>query len=334
MIYRFVSRSSPLIHNGSFDHNRIENFLTRWSVSVVHPWGWAVLRLSQLVTKNNKDVAPYLKAEMYAMNMKTSRACGLVLLAAAGVLAGCEANGDGPLGSGGASGNGTAPIDSIDPNNPGELPNDGTTPTNVTDGGTPISGNFICERSATAALGTTTVVGSGGLIGGPLTSLLNLLGGSSLTALLNAVKDKDLAIDGNLVTHSTFTLTAGLLTGALNSVDQSVLPPEPIEAGNYAVFGVSFPTGTLDLGLLNTITVTTYLNDVAQESNTLTQPLILDLIGQIGVGGDPAFVGVKATKPYDRATIALAPMVLDVDVGDAMFVHELCTGGRFVQGTP
>lgn len=271
---------------------------------------------------------------MHVTNMKFSRACGLLLLAAAGVLAGCEANGDGPLGSGGGSGggsgDGTAPIAPIDPGNPGELPNDGTTPTNVTEGGTPISGNFICERSATAEFGTTTVVGSGGLIGGPLTSLVNLLGGNSLTALLNAVKDKDLAIDGNLATHSTFTLTAGLLTGALNSVDQSVLPPATIAAGNYAVFGVSFPTGTLDVGLLNTITVTTYLNDVAQESNTLTQALILDLIGQIGVGGEPAFVGVKATQPYDRATIALAPMVLNVDIGEAMFVHELCTGGRFV----
>lgn len=258
--------------------------------------------------------------------LKKALAAGMI--ASAVMLAGCEADGNASEAGG---------IGSGDPNDPGTLfPNDGTTGGNITEGGTPIAGgdtgfNFICEASAKAFGVPSTEAGSGGLIGGPLTALLELLGGSSLTQLLNSVKDKELVIDGELESHSTFTLTLGLLGGLLSSVDQTVRLGGVAGAGNYAVFGVSFPVATLELSLGNSIIVTTYrkvgIVDVQQE--TVTLPVTsLDLLGL--VGGGRAFVGVKATKDYDRVTIGLTPGLLSANVGEAMFVHELCTKGRLV----
>ncbi|MFI4981513.1 MAG: hypothetical protein ACHQIO_14295, partial [Nevskiales bacterium] len=173
-----------------------------------------------------------------------------------------------------------------------------------------------------------------GLLGGPLTTLLNLLGGSTLTTLLNSVTEPNNIIDGDLSTFSTFSLTAGLLGGLLTSVDESVLLPSgtTVPAGKFAVFGVSFPKGTVDLSLVNQVEVATYVNVAG--TSTLQEGLILDqsaltLLGAIG-GSTPSavWIGVETTKPYDRATISLTPGLLSASVGDAMHVFELCVDGR------
>jgi len=259
-----------------------------------------------------------------------ARLSGTLLLALSAVLAaGCSAdgedglNGTGPgtgldTGNGDTDGNGT-----LDPN---EFPNDGSVPTDVTDNGTVIDGRFICTTSASGT-GVTTTIGSNGLVGGPLTTLLNLLGADTATQLLNSVTEKDLLIDGKLSTHSTFSLTVGLLGSLLETVDQSVKLPAAVAAGQYAVFAISLPTGTVDLSLLNQISVTTARNGIVQETRTYTQN-DLDLLGL----GDQerAFIGLKATKSYDTATVRLTPGLLSANVGEAMYVHELCTGGRFI----
>lgn len=238
------------------------------------------------------------------------------VLAAALLLGACTSNGDE---GGGISGGGDGST----------LPNDGTTPTNVTEGGTPLTGNFICTQAATAYGDVTTEVGTGGLVGGPLTALLKLLGGDTVAQLLNSVNNANNAIDGNLDTYASVSLTVGLLGGLLSTVDESVLTPSgvTVPAGKYAVYGISFPKGTVSLSLFSTVKIATYLGNTLQESNTLDQNA-LALLGAVG-GSSPAvaFVGVKATKPYDRATISLTPGLLTLNVGDAMHIHELCVDG-------
>lgn len=254
--------------------------------------------------------------------LKLALCAGLVASMAA--LSGCEADGD-PSEAGGIGGGGDGSL----------FPNDGTTGGNITENGTPIAGgntgfNFICEESAKAfGPSPQTDVVANGLVGGPLTTLLNLLGGGTLTQLLNSVTDTELAIDGDLDSHSTFSLTVGLISGLLSSVDQRVRLNGVAQAGDYAVFGVSFPTATLELSVLNQITVRTFRNGVQQESASLSQST-LDLLGLVNAGAAGAFVGVKATRPYDTATIGITPGLLSANVGEAMYVHELCTGGRLV----
>ncbi len=294
--------------------------------------------------------------------MKTQRLLPITLLVSllSAGLVGCQADFDGSSGSPGSGGpgnDGSGPIDPDDgigddgtPTGDGTntdtgFPNDPTNPNYpVVDGiileeDTPIAGDgtnfgFVCTRSAQSTAGATTEVGANGLAGDTLTGLLNSLGGNSATDLLNSVGDKELAIDGTLRTASTFTLTASLLGTAIDSLDQSVLIPEPasIPAGRYAVFAVSFPPGLLDLGLLTSVTVATYLGDSAtpQEAPVVLDATALDLLGTGLTGPTYAVIGRRVTQPYDRATISLSADVLAADVGDAMFVHEMCTDGAFV----
>lgn len=283
----------------------------------------------------------------------------LAVLLSAG-LSGCEADADGSTdspGGGQSSDDGTAPIDPDDgfdddgtpagngSNTDTGFPNDPTNPNlpdvggTVVEGDTPIAGDgtnfrFVCTRSTRSSAGATTEVGANGLVGDTLTGLLNSIGGDSATTLLNSVNDKELAIDGTLRTASIFTLTASLLGTAIDSIDQSVLLPDPvaIPAGRYAVFAVSFPPALLNLGLLTSVTVTTYLGDstTPQEAPVTLDATALDLLGMGVVGPAYAFIGRRVTQPYDRATIALAADVLAADVGEAMFVHEMCTDGQIV----
>lgn len=267
------------------------------------------------------------------MNIKLSQACGVALLAISGLLmAGCEANGDGTIdgsdginnGNGDDNGNGV-----IDPN---EFPNDGTVPTDVTDGGdpggTPIEGRFICTASA-AGTGVTTDVTLNGLVGGPLSTLLNLLGGDTATRLLNSVTEKDSLIDNKLSTHSTFTLTLGLLGPLLETIDQNVhaRTGSTVPAGAYAVFGVGLPAAVVDLTLLSQLTVATSRGGVEQESRNFTTN-DLDLLG-LG-SHDRIWIGFKTHQAFDTATLRLTPGLVTANVGEVLYAHELCTGGRFI----
>ena len=261
------------------------------------------------------------------MSGKHNNAALSAVLMAGLALSACTSNGPSG-GAGGSSGGGT-----ITGGSSGGPPNDGTGPTNITSGGTPVSGHFVCTQSASAydssSGDVTTAVGTNGLVGGPLTSLLQTLGGSDVTTLLNSVINPNNAIDGNLSTNATMTLTVGLLGGLLDSVDLSVLLPSgtTVPAGQFAVYGISFPNGAVDLTLFNTVAVTTYLNNVAQESNSLTQS-DLSLLGLIGGSTvPPIWIGIEATKPYDRATLSLTPGLLTADVGNAMYIYEFCPGG-------
>lgn len=259
------------------------------------------------------------------MKLNTLFVKTLLAGAVAVVMAGCSADGDGSVGgSGGLNPGGDSDI----------FPNNGTVTTVIRENGTDLTGHFICTASAQQRAGATTTAGANGLLGGPLTQLLNTLGGNSVTALTNSVRDKELTIDGTLETGSTFTLTAALLgipgVGALiDSIDQNIFLPSPQPAGAYAVFGLTFPGATVEASLLSGFTVTTYLGDTEQESEDFSVNAI-DLLGFSGVGDQIGFFGLKTTQPYNRVTISLIPTLIAANVGDAMKAHEMCTNGNFV----
>lgn len=276
---------------------------------------------------------------MNLSNLLPSAALSLFALA----LAGCHASGGNPPYGPGEFLTGSGAVDSNDGtdddipdmgNAQTSFPNDGTAGGGtVLEGTTPIAGvgtdrNFVCTDSAQIFAGASTVAGANGLVGGPLTDLLNGLGAASATALTNSVHDKVLAIDGTLRTASVFTLTASL--PAVDSIDQQILLPTSLGSGNYAVFAVSFPPGLLNLGVLTQVSVTTFLGETLQEDAVVLDATALDLLGVGAVGPVYAYVGRKVTKPYDRAVISLQAGALAVDVGEAMYVHEMCTGGDLV----
>lgn len=229
----------------------------------------------------------------------------------------------------GCTSNGTEGSDGGITNTGGAFPPGGGTPTTgITEGGTPLTGNFTCTGGVRTYGGPTTQIGSNGLLGGPLTNLLNLLGGSTLTQLLNSVISPERVIDGDLATFASFNLTAGLLGGLLTSVDETVslTGGKFVPSGRYAVFAVSFPAGTATLSLINSVKVTTFRNGAEVESSTYDQTQLSLLgLGIAGTGG--AFIGLKATSDFDAAQVSLTPGLLSVSVGDAMHVHELCTDG-------
>jgi hypothetical protein len=262
-------------------------------------------------------------------------ALAAVLLAGA-ALSACTSNGSGDnsgVGSSGGTsgGGGGGAIDGS--SSSGGPSNDGTAPTNITNGGKPISGHFICTTGARAYGDVTTAISANGLVGDQLSALVNMLGGNSATTLLNSVINPNNVIDGKLSTFATYQLTASLFGSTIDSVGESVIMPQgtTVPAGQYAVFGISFPNNTVGLSLLQNATVSTSLAGVQQEQNVLTNALLLSLLGQSVAGQAPIWLGLQATKPYDTATLSLAPSVLSADVGDALHNYEMCVDGTFKQ---
>lgn len=210
------------------------------------------------------------------------------------------------------------------------LPNDGTVPSTIEEGGEPLAGNFVCTRSA-LAYGPTpvTAVSANGLVGGTVSDLVDMLGGSSTTQLLNSVVAKELAVDGNLDTFATFNQTLGLLSPMIDTVDLYVGLNSTAPAGQFAVFGLTLPSGLAELSIMQNISVTTFTGSTAQE--TIAFPFTgLDLLGQTALGTPAVWLGLKATQPFDGVVLSITPAVLTLNVANAINVHELCTDGNFV----
>ncbi|MGJ8670797.1 MAG: hypothetical protein ACSHXK_15010, partial [Oceanococcus sp.] len=268
----------------------------------------------------------------------------LAVAAASFALAACQANGGGAgAGGGGGGSNGTiAADDGIDANGDIEgdgsntdtgFPNDPLGPggdsvdgtivqAGVDDNGDPVdteiaygdSGKrFLCLASINANAGAETAAAAGGLVGGVVGGLLDPLGGDSVNALTNSVKDQTLAIDSDLKTASVFTLTASALEiigsavgGAVDVIQQEISLPAPI--GGFAVAALSFPNGTLDLSLQGSVVITTYLDLAGAPAEEPAEPAVsfpitsIDLLGQSVVNPGYAFVGRQVTKPYNRVT--------------------------------
>ncbi|WP_165733992.1 T9SS type A sorting domain-containing protein [Polaribacter sp. 20A6] len=140
---------------------------------------------------------------------------------------------------------------------------------------------------------------------------LNLLGTTGI--------NPENVLDGNASTHAN--LTGGVLSvGALRTVYLSVKKQRDFEAsalvpfagGTYAGFNIT-TNAAVDLSVLSTLKITTYLGNVEQQSINVTDalvglPLLTSATRNVG------FV-TAASKPYDEIKIELSD-TLGVSLGD------------------
>lgn len=197
--------------------------------------------------------------------------------------------------------------------------------------------NFVCTQSASFNEGAHLEVGANGLIGTVVGGLLNLISGNALSDVLNSVSDADLAMDLDFKTAAVVTQAVAGFGGALNSLDVTFHLPEEtiIEAEKYAVFAVSFPSSLLELGLFSTLTVTTLLDGEVQEGGVSLDTSAASLLGAstslVGLTNRYALVGLQVTKPYNSVRLGIGSHFLTIDLGEKLYIHELCTNGRFIE---
>lgn len=274
---------------------------------------------------------------------------------AALALAGCQANGgqSGTDGFDNSNGSGVGTVgtdDGIDDSGNVEgdgsntqtgFPNDGSVGGSILEDGVLIAGTgadkgFVCTNGLSTFNGARVEVAANGLVGAVVGTLLGLLSGDSLNSLLNSLDDDTLAIDGDLTTSAVVTQTAAGLAGGLNSLDVLFNLPENsiMNAGNFAVVAVSFPPSLLDLGLLSSLRVDTLLDEVEQETGAQIDSSGLSLLGlstdQLVGGASYALLGYKTTADFDQVRLRLSSDFLSVDLGENLFIHEVCTGGNLV----
>ena len=192
--------------------------------------------------------------------------------------------------------------------------------------------NFACSDSASGPEGVTVEAAAFGLVGGAVVDLVDLLEGDSLSDLLAAVGDLPYVADNTMRTASVFTLTLSLLGDTVSALGERVHMPIPIEANgeNYAVFAISFPESLLSLALFNSVEVTTFLDGVQQEEPVSISAVNLDLLG-FSLGTEKyAYIGRRVTQPYDQVEIRMNAPLLSLDLGDALFIHEMCVNGTLI----
>lgn len=285
------------------------------------------------------------------------------ILLASSILAltGCQANGGSTGGNSGTGnqGSGIASVNADDGIGPdGELtgagggsdtgfPNDPLGPGGDTVGGLILAqdadGNDMevaygatNKRFRCIASGAdTTEAGANGLVGGVVGSILGSVGGQSANDMLNGIDEPLQAIDHDLKTASTFTLTASALVGQVDSLEQVFTYDTPRSSG-FAVAALSFPAGAVDLSMMRTVALSTYLDEGDTQSTVPSEPDVpgdattVDLLGVDGFGGGRIFLGRQVTQPFNRIVISLSGDLLSADVGEAMYVHEVCVDGVIV----
>lgn len=281
--------------------------------------------------------------------MDQSRLIGAAFVSAF-LLLGCQAN-SGPEGASSGGLTGTISPDTgfdEDGNTTGDgsnldtaFPNDGSVGGTVTEDGIVIAGDgaepakgFICTNSLSFSGGVTIEASANGLVGSVLGPLLDLLSGDSVTDLLNSINDGPYSLDGDLTTAAKVTQTVSGLVVVLDTLDALYTLPEgsQIGSGNYAVALISFPPSLLDLGLLSFITLDTLKDGEVQETGATLDSTGLSLLGLSTdlIGGAYAMLGYKTKMPYDQVRMSIGSNFLSVDVGENVFIHEICTGGRLV----
>ncbi len=156
---------------------------------------------------------------------------------------------------------------------------------------------------------------------GPLCTLTN-----ALSPTLNTcdVLDPLLAIDGNYDTAARVQYVVGAVDPLLaGSISLTVDMAQAVNAGQVAAFLVQYPGGLVDASVLRTLTVTTALAGVEQETAFYDTLLDLDVLGLIGES-EKVLVGFPNTLPYDRLTLTVDALVVTADVFDAVDVFEAC----------
>ncbi len=261
------------------------------------------------------------------MNTKLKLAMAASAIA---LLAGCEANGGFPDGTGGPGPGGG----DFDPQ-PGETFGPaGPLPNPLVD--------YSGLECKTYASGQATANVSGNLC--TLSQVLDVVTGVLTGTQSCYVADEQLAADGKPDTFALMEATAALLdpavlvgTTALSSdvsITVSNIGTKPV--GSAAAFEVELPGGVANIGILDTLEVSTLLDGVATgESYDAGDVLGLTLLGTPITSAEGRFVfGFFAENPFNELKIRISSSVLSADVPDlltlglgdsGLFVYDACT---------
>lgn len=119
---------------------------------------------------------------------------------------------------------------------------------------------------------------------------------------LCGIDDIGNAIDSDLNNFSTLTTTAG----ALNSVSLSINSGSVNPGGSIAGFKVGFPNGLLDLSVISSIRIRTYLGGIPMDTRFTNDPLVgLTLLGSSEVVN----ITFTTTQPFDEVQFTLFGVV-------------------------
>lgn len=156
----------------------------------------------------------------------------------------------------------------------------------------------------------------------------------NVTAVGSAVENPWYVIDTSSSNYAKLTKTVGVANNVALSV---VNPVEQYPIGTFAGFRiVNENTGLLQLDLFNSITVTTYLNGVAQDVVAGNNLINLGLVGLpiLGSGsGTPYNVGFYTTRPFNEIQISLNNLVgVNGGLTNTIRVYSVFVDSRFATG--
>ncbi len=156
----------------------------------------------------------------------------------------------------------------------------------------------------------------------------------NVTAAGSAVENPWYVIDTSSSNYAKLTKTVGVANNVALSV---VNPIEQYPIGTFAGFRiVNENTGLLQLDLFNSITVTTYLNGVAQDVVAGNNLINLGLVGLpiLGAGsGTPYNVGFYTTNPFNEIQVSLNNLVgVNAGLTNTIRVYSVFVDTRFATG--
>ena len=112
----------------------------------------------------------------------------------------------------------------------------------------------------------------------------------------NLILNPERAVDSDLTNYASFSTLASVGTGCGGTLQVQLAGPVP--ATGYRAGFVVGNAGLVDVGLLSALRLTTYRNNVLQETATGASLLQLTLLAD-----DKAFISFPATKAFDAVSI-------------------------------
>ncbi|AOW10815.1 DUF7507 domain-containing protein [Flavobacterium gilvum] len=154
----------------------------------------------------------------------------------------------------------------------------------------------------------------------------NKTGVQGVACVSCAVNDTNNVLTASTTDFARIMVTAGVIAPASIAVlDQLSTYP----AGTIAGFTIRDRNSLLQLDLFNSLTISTYLDGVLQESRSASNIINLNLLTSFGTGAGMYNVGFRATKSFDEIRItvgSLASVINDINVYGA-FVNTSGTSG-------
>lgn len=134
--------------------------------------------------------------------------------------------------------------------------------------------------------------------------------------VLCSILDEGNVIDGDLNNAASMSVTAGVLAETYIRVTDT---SQSYTGDNVAGFVLEDPSTIIDLTLLDSLTITTLLNDTPQESFSGNSLLALSLLA----GGDKAFVAFDTSADFNQVQIGLGSLVGALN---EIEVYSACVG--------